>query len=85
MARGEGGLVFMHDDDKTMRQQALVGGIAIKAYSARYDANVAVYNIRPNDLFGGVEQAIADVKRFVKGANLLAGRAALAGGGGTDG
>ena len=40
-------------DSRTLRQQLLMGGIAIKAYAPRYDEKCAIFNISTNKTFGG--------------------------------
>lgn len=45
-----------------MRQQLTTGGIAIKAYSRKYDQDCALFNLRGNDTFGGPEVTVANAR-----------------------
>lgn len=58
--------------EKEMRQQAQTGGIAIKAYSSRYDQYVALFNITPNETFGGIDSAISNAKLVAAAPDLVA-------------
>jgi len=59
------------DAEKLMRQQISMGGIAIKAYSKRYDEDVALFNLKANEVFGGIEEAVANARLIAAAPEML--------------
>lgn len=51
------------------RQQAVLGGICIRAYSRRHDDWLTIYQIKPHDLFGGLDAAMKHASEIVEAHN----------------
>lgn len=61
----------LSSSDKEIRQQIVTGGIAIKAYNRRFDAECAIFNIPSNEAFGGFDEAVANARLIGAAPDLL--------------
>ena len=60
-------------DSRTLRQQLLMGGIAIKAYAPRYDEKCAIFNISTNKTFGGDDVTEANARLIAAAPTMYEG------------
>jgi len=51
------------------RQQAVMGGICIRAYSRRHDDWLTIYQIKPHEMFGGLDAAMRHAAEMVEDHN----------------